>query len=111
EVDDIRAEWEDRYGPVPPAADALLNVGYLRAECHRLGLRDVSIQSNQARLAPVALKTSEEMRMRRLNRDAFVKEDQRQLVVPIKRGVEPAEYLVNFLRQLIPSAELVPTPG
>ena len=46
EVDDIRAEWEDRYGPVPPPAEALLDVGYLRAECHRLGLKDVSIQSN-----------------------------------------------------------------
>ena len=46
EVDDIRAEWEDRYGPVPAAADALLDVGYLRAECHRLGLRDVSIATS-----------------------------------------------------------------
>ena len=52
EVDDIRTEWEDRFGPVPPPADALLTVGYLRAECHRLGVHDVSIASNQARLAP-----------------------------------------------------------
>ena len=103
QVDDIRTEWEDRYGPVPEAADALLNVGYLRAECHRLGLRDVSIQSNQARLAPLDLKVSEEMRMRRLNRDAFTKDDQRQLVIPIKRGTDPAEYLVGFLRELIPA--------
>ncbi len=104
QVDDIRTEWEDRYGPVPAPADALLNVGYLRAECHRLGLRDVSIQSNQARLAPVELKTSEEMRMRRLNRNAFLKDDQRQLVIPLQRGADPAEYLVGFLRELIPTA-------
>ena len=38
EVDDIRAEWEDRYGPLPAPAEALLTVGYLRAECHRLGV-------------------------------------------------------------------------
>ena len=37
EVDDIRTEWEDRYGPLPEPAVALLHVGYLRAECHRLG--------------------------------------------------------------------------
>jgi transcription-repair coupling factor (superfamily II helicase) len=103
EVDDIRSEWEDRYGPVPAPADSLLTVGYLRAECHRLGLHDVSIQSNQARLAPIELKTSEEMRLRRLNRDALLKEDQKQLVIPIKRGADPAEYLVGFLRQLIPA--------
>ncbi len=102
EVDDIRVEWEDRYGPVPAPADALLDVGYLRAECHRLGLRELSIQSNQARLGPIELKTSAEMRLRRLNRDAFVKDDQHQLVVPIKRGVDPAAYLVGFLRELIP---------
>ena len=32
EVDDIRAEWEDRYGPVPDAAAALLGVARLRGE-------------------------------------------------------------------------------
>ena len=102
EVDDIRTEWEDRYGPVPPPADALLTVGYLRAECHRLGLRDVSIASNQARLAPLILKTSAEMRLQRLSRGAIYKHDSLQLVVPIQRDAEPAEFLVAFLRELVP---------
>ena len=52
EVDDIAAEWEDRYGPVPEPAANLLAVGHLRAECFRLGLRDVSITADSARLAP-----------------------------------------------------------
>ena len=43
EVDDIRTEWEDRYGPLPEPAESLLQVGYLRAECHRLGIRDIQI--------------------------------------------------------------------
>ncbi len=30
-VDDIRAEWEDRYGPVPEPAEALLAIARLRA--------------------------------------------------------------------------------
>ncbi len=102
EVDDIRAEWEDRFGPVPPPAEALLAVGRLRAECHRLGLRDLSIASNQARLAPIALKLSETMRLKRLAREAIYKEDQRQLVVPVGRGADPATFLVGFLRELIP---------
>src|SRR5204863_6352345 len=33
EVDDIQAEWLDRYGPVPPSAEALLAVARLRAAC------------------------------------------------------------------------------
>ncbi|MFN8022199.1 MAG: transcription-repair coupling factor [Acidimicrobiales bacterium] len=102
EVDDIRTEWEDRYGPVPDAAAALLDVGYLRAECHRLGLRDVSIQSNAARLAPLRLKVSEDMRLKRLSRTAIYKDDLEQLVVPIARGATPAAFLVGFLRELVP---------
>jgi transcription-repair coupling factor (superfamily II helicase) len=102
EVDDIRAEWIDRYGPVPPAAEALLAVGLLRAECNRLGLRDVQIVGTQARLAPLELKTSAELRLKRLSRDAIYKTDQQQLVVPVKRGVDPAVFLSDFLRQLVP---------
>ena len=58
--------------------------------------------SNQARLGPITLKTSEEVRLRRLARDAIYKEDLRQLVVPIKRGADPATFLVGFLRELVP---------
>ena len=122
EVDDIRLEWEDRYGPVPTPADALLDVGYLRAECHRLGLKDVSIQSNAARLAPLRLKVSEDMRLKRLARTAILKDDLDQLVVPIARGATPARFLVGLLRELIPPdgprtggpnsvAESIPAPA
>ena len=77
-------------------------IARLRAECHRLGLKDISISSNQARLGPDHLKTSEAMRLRRLARDAIYKEDSKQLVVPIKRGVDPATFLVGFLRRPAP---------
>ena len=110
EVDDIRTEWEDRYGPLPAAAEALLMVGSLRAECHRLGIVDVQItpgspgSPGHARLAPIELKLSESMRLKRLARDALVKEDISQLVVPVPRSAasDPAAYLVGFLRDLIP---------
>ncbi len=104
EVDDIRAEWQDRYGPLPAPAEALLHVATLRAECHRLGLRDVQIVGGQARLGPIELKTSEELRLRRLSRAALIKPDQRQLVVPIPRGEEPAQFLRGLLRELVPPA-------
>jgi transcription-repair coupling factor (superfamily II helicase) len=102
EVADIRAEWEDRYGPLPEPAEALLRVGDLRAECHRLGLVELTVFSNEARLAPIELKLSQATRLRRLSRDAIYKEEARQLVVPIPRKREPADYLVEFLRELIP---------
>jgi len=102
QVDDIRVEWEDRYGPLPEPAEALLEVGYLRAECHRLDLNDIQISSTEARLAPLTLKLSEMMRLRRLSRGAKYKEDLEQLVVPLPRTQDPSHYLVQFLRDLVP---------
>ena len=106
EVDDIRAEWEDRYGPIPAPAERLLTIGLLRAECHRTGVRDVSITGNQARLAPLRLRASEVMRLRRLARDAIYKEEAGQLVVPLRRGDDPAARLVALLTELVPAESL-----
>ena len=115
EVDDIEAEWEDRYGPVPEPAGHLLAVGHLRAECFRLGLRDISITSSGARLGPIELKTSETLRLRRLARDAIYKEPLRQLVLPMKRGQEPTRYLLQVLSELFPAdqpgRQETPTPA
>jgi transcription-repair coupling factor (superfamily II helicase) len=106
EVDDIRAEWEDRFGPIPAPAERLLTIGLLRAECHRTGVRDVSITGNQARLAPLRLRASEVMRLRRLARDAIYKEEAGQLVVPLRRGDDPAARLVALLTELVPAESL-----
>ncbi|MEZ5248801.1 MAG: hypothetical protein R2713_06180 [Ilumatobacteraceae bacterium] len=62
----------------------------------------MSIQPNAARLAPLRLKVSEDMRLKRLSRTAIVKDDLEQLVVPIPRGATPASFLVGFLRELVP---------
>jgi transcription-repair coupling factor (superfamily II helicase) len=106
-VMDIRAEWEDRYGPLPDPAEALLTVGRLRAECHRLGVLDMQIsgtrqQGGQARLSPIDLKLSESMRLKRLAKAAIHKEDARQLVLPIPRGQDPAIFLIGLLQQIFP---------
>jgi transcription-repair coupling factor (superfamily II helicase) len=111
EVDDIESEWADRYGPLPPAAKALLGIAHLRAECARLGLRDVTVvtgglgtPSGQlvARISPIALKASEQVRLGRLWPHAVYKEDQGQLVGPLQKGVDPALALVEMLRALVP---------
>ena len=109
EVDDIRTEWEDRYGPLPAPAMALLHVGSLRAECHRLGINDIQISGSAstggtAKLAPLELKLSETMRLRRISKGAKYKEDLGQLVVPLPRGADASTFLAGFLRDLIPPA-------
>ena len=108
EVDDIRTEWEDRYGPLPAPAAALMQVGYLRAECHRLGINDIQISGSastggSAKLAPLELKLSETMRLRRISKGAKYKEDLGQLVVPLPRGTDPSTFLAGFLADLVPN--------
>src|SRR5207247_926458 len=49
EVDDIRDEWLDRYGPLPPPAEALLAVGRLRAAAAAVGVREVTVARDVAR--------------------------------------------------------------
>jgi transcription-repair coupling factor (superfamily II helicase) len=105
EVEDIEAEWEDRYGPVPEPARNLLAVGHLRAECFRLGLRDVAITSTGIRLGPIELKVSESLRLRRLSRDAIYKEAAHQLFLPLRRGQEATAFLLDVLPQLFPAGE------
>ncbi len=110
EVDDVRTEWEDRYGPVPEEAGRLLEVARLRAECVRLGLREVNVTKGPAfagpaftaRLSPLKLKTSQQIRLGRLFKGAVYKEDIGQLQLPIPKTPDLAGAIVDLLRQLVP---------
>jgi hypothetical protein len=46
------------------------------------------------------------MRLRRLARDAIYKEEAGQLVVPLRRGDDPATRLVTLLTELVPAESL-----
>ncbi len=73
-LDDVRAEWLDRFGPIPSPAEALLRVGRLRVECVRSGVREILVSAGPgfggpdyvARLSPVALSDSRQVRLQRL---------------------------------------------
>ena len=110
EVDDIRAEWEDRYGPLPPPALDLLAVARLRAEAARTGVREITVvkpggfgqQPSTARLSPLPLKASQQIRLKRLHPKAVYKEADQLLVIPVLAALHPAEALVDLLRELDP---------
>ncbi|HET6794953.1 MAG TPA: transcription-repair coupling factor [Acidimicrobiales bacterium] len=110
EVEDIKAEWLDRFGPLPPPAEALLRVGRLRAECVRTGVREVTVTAGRAgpmgqataRLSPLALRASARLRLQRLLPKAVYKEDQGLLIVPLQPKVDPAEALTELLARLVP---------
>ncbi|MCL1841621.1 MAG: transcription-repair coupling factor [Propionibacteriaceae bacterium] len=55
DIAQVRAELADRYGPVPPAAEALFAVARFRLLCRAAGLRDVVLQGPFIRFAPIAV--------------------------------------------------------
>ncbi|HUC38176.1 MAG TPA: transcription-repair coupling factor [Acidimicrobiales bacterium] len=121
EVTDVRDEWLDRFGPLPPPAEGLLAVGRLRVECLRTGVREVSATPSRpgqstgrgagpgrrvlvARLSPLELPASARVRLRRLRPEALLKQDARQLVVPLDPGEDPVSAITELLRELVPVA-------
>jgi transcription-repair coupling factor (superfamily II helicase) len=115
EVLDIEREWQDRFGPLPKAARALLSVALLRAECIRLGLSEVTAVAYRpggggpgrpgefiARFAPLKLLASESVRLTRIAPRSIYKEDVGQLIVPISPSGDLSEVLRSFLADLRP---------
>ena len=121
QIDDVRTEWEDRFGPLPVPARALIDVARLRVECLRLAITDVSVtvpgrgaggrggQGGRAtaKLSPVTLPASAEVRLRRLAPGATYQPDLHRLLVPMTmpaHGSEFAPLLVELLTELVPPA-------
>ncbi|MET1003395.1 MAG: transcription-repair coupling factor [Acidimicrobiia bacterium] len=110
DVDDVRAEWLDRYGPPPAAAAALLSVASLRVECLRLGIRAVSVQKKLARFDGLKLRKSQEARLKQLAPRANILPD--AVVVPVTST--DALALVDGLLKLfaaIAPADAPPVPS
>ena len=114
ELDDVRAEWVDRFGPVPEPAEALLGVGRVRVECLRAGIAEVSAVRRRGpgggehavRMAPVRLPASRQVRLQRLyggrgrgrGRSAVYKEDGAELHVVLREADGP---LIDQIATLI----------
>ncbi|MFN3216204.1 MAG: transcription-repair coupling factor [Acidimicrobiales bacterium] len=114
-VDDIRAEWEDRYGPVPEPAEALLAIARLRATCVRLGITDISVTKGPgfggpawlAKISPITLRMSKAVRLDRIYKGSFYKEELRQLHLALKSKAGAPQVIIDALDDLIPAEEPV----
>ncbi len=123
EIDDVCSEWQDRFGPIPAPARALLDVARLRVECLRLGITDVSVAvpgrrlgagsggmaggRAKVKLSPVTLLASGEVRLRRVAPGATYQPELHRLLVPMEmpaHGSEFAPALVALLGELLPPA-------
>lgn len=98
-IDDVVAEWEDRFGELPEAAEELIELARLRVEAIRLGIEEILQNRREVKVHPVTLKASQEVRLERLYRGAMVRGA--ALFLPPPEG-SPAKGLVRFLRTLWP---------
>jgi transcription-repair coupling factor (superfamily II helicase) len=112
DVDDIALEWADRFGPLPPAAEGLLELARLRVECLRLGITEVAVVPPRigggrrpiARISPVVLPASAQIRLHRLSPEGVWREPLAQLVVPLDPKAGAAGALRSLLDALLPPA-------
>ncbi len=119
DVADVATEWEDRFGPLPTPAAALLDVARLRVECLRLGITELTVTLPRSlggigggsgarasvKLSPVTLPASAEVRLRRLAPGATYQPDFHRLLAPLpppKSGNDYAPVVANLLRELVP---------
>jgi transcription-repair coupling factor (superfamily II helicase) len=118
DVEDIGAEWVDRYGPLPGPAIGLLALARLRTAAMARGIREITMSNVRpggsaqpmARVFPVHLAASAEVRLRRLVPGARYREDLAQLLIPIRAGELPADVLRQLLEELIPPHDAETAP-
>ncbi|MFJ2416142.1 transcription-repair coupling factor [Streptomyces brevispora] len=83
--DDIRAvreELTDRYGKLPEPVENLLLVAGLRMLARACGVGDIVLQGQNIRFAPVELRESQELRLKRLYPKTVIKPALHQILVP-----------------------------
>ncbi len=102
EVEDVAAEWRDRFGDLPEPAAALVDVARLRVEAFRTGLTEIVKVRNEVRLAPVSLRAAQEVRLERLARGAVMRGH--VMFIPAPRG-DLVAALLAFLRNMWPPSE------
>ncbi|MCY3910527.1 MAG: transcription-repair coupling factor [bacterium] len=113
QVDDVAAEWADRYGPIPEVAHVLLGAARLRCECLRTGVREVAVAKGPgfggpkwlARISPVRLRPSRRVRLERLYPHAEYLEAPGLLKLPLDSAATAVDTLIATLRDLVPDDE------
>jgi transcription-repair coupling factor (superfamily II helicase) len=113
DVEEVRAELVDRYGPLPAPVETLLSVARLRLLARAHGLTDIGLAGRSIRFAPVDLPESGVLRLTRLYPGAVVKQATHTILVPrpatARVGGEPVrdDALLTWCRELIEA--VVPT--
>jgi len=97
-VDDVVAEWVDRYGPLPASAETLVELARLRVEAIRVGLEEIMKLRNEVRLGPVDLKPSQEIRLQRLKPGSVLRASEGLVFIPAPTPILGG--LIDFVKKM-----------
>ncbi len=97
ELDVLRAEWSDRFGPLPTQAEALLRIGSVRVACHRAKLTRVVVQDASVRLFPVRFSKLDERRCDTIAPQSNYDRDALTLRMDVPRDEAAVEFLLRVL--------------
>ncbi|MEV8568170.1 transcription-repair coupling factor [Streptomyces sp. NPDC051322] len=78
----VREELTDRYGKLPEQVENLLLVAGLRMLARACGVGEIVLQGSNIRFAPVELRESQELRLKRLYPRTVIKASAHQILVP-----------------------------
>ena len=78
----VREELTDRYGKLPEPVENLLLVAGLRMLARACGVGEIVLQGPNIRFAPVELRESQELRLKRLHPRTVIKPAANQILVP-----------------------------
>ncbi|CAO5181221.1 Transcription-repair-coupling factor [Frankia sp. AiPs1] len=82
DIEEVRGELVDRFGPVPEPVENLLAVAGLRVLARRFGVTEITVAGRLIRFAPLELRESQTLRLTRLYKGATVKPAVRTVLVP-----------------------------
>ena len=109
ELSDLREEWTDRYGPLPRAANGLLELARLRLECLAIGVSSVVVMPAKVgvrskplvKMAPLVLTLSQQMRLRRHHGSRAYDEMSKELRIELSPGADGPSELVALLAEIV----------
>ncbi|MCA1830883.1 MAG: transcription-repair coupling factor, partial [Actinobacteria bacterium] len=103
QLEDVRRELRDRYGDLPPQAEALFLVAELKLVVGYRGARTLSVHDGLARIEPMPLAQSEQVRAKRLFKGSIYKPATFTLVLRVPPDADATRWLFGALQELFAS--------
>ena len=111
ELEDLRAEWTDRYGALPAPARGLLDLAHLRLVCLAADIGHLQVLGTQVgvrsrpvvRLGPIDLSLSAQMRVRRRFGSRAYSEETKEFRSELE-GASTTRDLVELVKELVGDA-------